>query len=163
MTRASKIKIGGLAVAVILLIAGWGAGHQPHPIEGVWKNDFYGVCLCQSKNFYLFKDGKIVSYSDGHFTDYDAGRYEDLGDGRFRVILKHNSSPDSDWIVSPGKDSWRHPPDENAGFKQWRARQFYRPKNDSDEMDLVASAKVRDARLKGAIEKHKTNKARKSP
>lgn len=101
---------------------------------------------------YLFKDGRISLYSDLHLTDYDVGRYENLGNGRYRVVLHRDGVPDSNWIVRPGRVSWRHPPDGNLGMKRWGARLFYRPKNDSAEMKLLASAESRDARIKAAME-----------
>jgi hypothetical protein len=131
----------------------------PEPIEGVWKNDYYGVCLCSSENFYLFEDGKIVEYSDRHFTNHNAGEYKELGNGVFEVTLNHNGAPPSKWSVRPRHDIWIHPPDDNLGILRWQARRFYRPDDEAKFRALIASAPERDARFKAAIEKKKGQQA----
>ena len=128
---------------------------MPEPIDGVWKNDYYGVCLCSCENFYLFEDGKIVEYSDQHFTNYNAGEYKEQGNGVFEVTLNHNGTPPSKWSVRPSQDSWIHPPDENLGILRWQARRFYRPGDESKFRALISSAPERDATFKAVIEKKK--------
>ena len=113
MKRAALF--GVLAIAA--LIAGWILVRaEAEPIEGIWKNDYYGACLCSAENFYLFEDGKIVEYSDTHFTDYDAGRYKELGNGKYEVTLHHDGMPPSIWIVRPRQTSWVHPPRRKLGY-----------------------------------------------
>lgn len=128
-------------------------------IEGVWKNNYYGDCMCPSENFFLFEEGEITLYSDTHFTNYREGEYESLGDGKFRVTLYNDEYPDLVWDVRPRATWWRQPPDENLGLMRRWARLFYRPDDGVDYQDLIATAEERDTRLREAIAKHEANKA----
>ena len=156
------IWIGGIAflVSAVFFVGKLIKKPEPHPIAGIWRNDFYGACLCEADNFYLFEEGKIAEYSDRHFTNRAAGYYVDLGDGRFRVTLNHDGGTSSEWIVRPRADSWIHPPDDNLRRGRKQARTFYRPDEDSKWQTLISSAAERDAKLTTAIESHKANKAR---
>ena len=149
----SLLSTGALLVTWILTRPG------PEPIDGIWKNDYYGACLCSSENFYLLEHGKIVEYSDGHFTNYNAGTYKELSSGVYEVTLNHNGMPSSKWTVRPRQDSWIHPPDVNLGILRWQARRFYRPDDESKFRALISSAPERDARFKVAIEKKKGQQA----
>ncbi len=158
MKRKRRITalVGG---AIVLLVVGKIMFlPQPKSIDGVWKNDYYGACMCSSENFFLFEGGKITLYSDTHFTTYGEGDYEDLGGGKYRVTLHDLEYPGSVWDVQPRATWWMHPPDKNRGLFRWRSRLFYRPDDGIDRQDLISTAEQRDARLKEAIAKHKANK-----
>ena len=158
MTRNRRITalLGG---AILLLIVGKLMFFPSQKsIDGVWKNDYYGACMCSSENFFLFEDGKITLYSDTHFTTYGKGEYEDLGGGKYRVTLYNGDSEDLIWDVRPRVAWWRHPPDANLGLMRRRARLFYRPDDGIDYQNLIATAEQRDTRLREAIAKHKANK-----
>lgn len=149
-----------LGVAAVALIIGKAIFRPPaQSIEGVWKNGYYGDCMCPSENFFVFKDGRITLYSDTHFTSYGEGAYEDLGSGRYRVTLYNDEYPDAVWEVRPRATWWRHPPDKNLGLLRRRARLFYRPDRGIDYPGLVATAEQRDDRLRETIAEHKANKA----
>ena len=159
MSSKVRYSILGCLLLVWLVAVSFNLFWRKNEIGGLWKNDYYGACLCDSNNFYQFKEGRIHFYSDLHLTDYDAGSYESLGGGRYRVSLKLYGG-DSDWVVRPGKNSWFHPPDEDVGFFRSRARKFYRLNDEEEELLLISSAEERDRKLEIALERSRVERER---
>ena len=116
--------------------------------------------MCDSFNFWQFRDGKIVSYSDQHLTDYAAGSYEYLGLGRYKVTITRSERPPLQWTVHPRRDSWAAPP---ANLKEWffYDRRFNRVPLSGREEAIIKDAPERDDRFRAIIEKRKADKATK--
>lgn len=144
--------IVGLALLAIPLSFILGS-RTTYNIEGIWRNNYYGQCLCGSDNFYDFNDGLIVLYSELHETDYEAGTYQEIGGGQYRIAL--NKGPDSSfhWDVIPGKKSWIAPPDEGKSWEMKRLRKFYRPRSPAKEKLLIEEAPMRDSKIKSELKK----------
>ena len=149
--------VGGLVVALIFYCV---LGRSRYPIDGIWRSDYYNSCMCDSYNFFVFRDGRIIRYSDQHLTDYAAGSYEELGRGYYRVTLNHHTMRLSRWTVHPGKETWLPPPDKMREFLYRTAREFRRLPDRGREHEIIASATPRDERIKASIAQEAANKAR---
>lgn len=151
MSRKAVLAGGlvGVVAAIVLMTLRSDQGEQS--IEGIWMSRFYCGCLCDSHNFFLFEEGRIVRYSDAHQTDYSAGFYEEISAGLYRVTMVNDILMNESWEVRPGSNSWVAPPDRNQSWLQRRVRRFYRPWDPARERELIASAPARDESIRAEM------------
>ena len=144
----------GLLLAALLTIA-----FYPGDLEGIWHNELYASCMCDSRNFLLFEDGSISFYSDTHHSDFDIGTYQKREDGLYDVVLFTKGTSPYKWTVRPHRFWWMPPADPTMPPRhQSLMRAFYRPRDSAIDRTIIATAPRRDALIR--YEEQKRQKAR---
>lgn len=151
------IKLIGVAF-LICALAVTAFVYSPGHLDGLWRNHYFGDCLCDSRNVYLFEDGNITLYSSNHLTDPGKGTYRQIGDGRWEV---HYTDDDWEmkWIVTPRRFHWMVPKGDAQGNDMILARLFHRSTRSQSDRDLIQGAASRDARIRKAIAEKEANKS----
>jgi len=161
--RKFRLKlVGGIFLFGLLLLVPTVLDYgKSYPIEGLWRSHLWTNCLCDSYNFWQFKDEKITGYSDTHLTEGRVGEYEKLGEGLYRITLYSDTAgvPPREWTVSVEKKTFYPPADPTDHVLRRWVKRFRRIPMTDLERNLIETAPARDMRIQKEIDEWEAREA----